>query len=84
MSRGTRGFPYLTLKTKVWGSGRAKYRERLGGGDALRASFCVKMRVEDDGMRGGGISYLFLAFPVTFLSSHRQQISSYFCSIRDD
>lgn len=59
MSRGTRGFPYLTLKTKVWGSGRAKYRERLGGGDALRASFCVKMRVEDDGMRGGD----FLPFP---------------------
>lgn len=59
MSRGTRGFPYLTLKTKKWGSGRAKCGERLGGCDALRASFCVKMRIEGGCVRG----FDFLHFP---------------------
>lgn len=59
MSRGARGFPYLTLKTKVRAPKGAKYRERFGGGDALRASFCVKMWGEDYGVRACD----FLPFP---------------------
>jgi hypothetical protein len=59
MGRGAKGFPYLTLKTRRWGSERAKRGERLGGGDALRASFCVKFCVEGGGVRGCD----FLPFP---------------------
>lgn len=45
MSRGTRRVSYLTLKDNISSLERAKRGERLGGSDALRASFCVKMHV---------------------------------------
>ena len=41
-SRRSRGFPYLTLRTRKLCSGRAKCDESLGSSDALRASFSVK------------------------------------------
>lgn len=59
ISREAKGFPYLIQKTKIWDSERAKYGERLGDSDALRASFCTKLRVEGGEMRG----YDFLSFP---------------------
>ena len=59
ISRGAKGFPFLTQKTKIWDSERAKYGERLRDSDALRASFSTKLCVEGGGMRG----YDFLPFP---------------------
>ena len=41
-SRGSREFPYLTLKTRKLGSERVKCDERFGSSDVLRASFSVK------------------------------------------